>query len=418
MVEPIMYLAIGFLLATLLALMFMPLVHNRAVRLTTRRLEAATPLSMAEIQADKDQLRAEFAMAARRLEMTVEQLKTKSATQLADLGKKSDAINRLKIELGDKTAAIFALEAREKALKDQQRATSEQVAAGTEHLRDAERQLAERQAELGRLTGELSQGAVTAAGREAELAAARARIEALQGRVTDAEKAVAQAKDAERLSARVAELESRLAAQDKTLAEQTKALAEQTKALAEQTNTLAERAHDNDLLSQQADAARQTEQRLREAVAAGIGAAATLETLRADKAALEQQLATARDERASLQRDLDLIRQQAAAARAPEQDDSALLRERISDIAAEVAQLAATIEGPDSPIGAILDADAETKAARAPAKATGKKAAGQAGGKTTTETAAKGAAPAAPRGTLAERIRALQAQAARGHHPH
>ncbi len=53
----------------LFGLMIVPLVHNRAVRLTTKRLEAATPLSMAEIQADKDQLRAEFAMAARRLEM-------------------------------------------------------------------------------------------------------------------------------------------------------------------------------------------------------------------------------------------------------------------------------------------------------------------------------------------------------------
>ena len=56
----------------------MPLVHNRAVRLTMRRLEAATPLSMAEIQADKDQLRAEFAMSTRRLEMSVEQMKTKT----------------------------------------------------------------------------------------------------------------------------------------------------------------------------------------------------------------------------------------------------------------------------------------------------------------------------------------------------
>ena len=56
MVEPIMYLAIGFLVSMLFGLMIVPLVHNRAVRLTTRRLEAATPLSMAEIQADKDQL--------------------------------------------------------------------------------------------------------------------------------------------------------------------------------------------------------------------------------------------------------------------------------------------------------------------------------------------------------------------------
>ncbi len=84
MVEPIMYLAIGFLLSMLCGLAIVPLVHNRAVRLTTRRLEAATPLSMAEIQADKDQLRAEFAMSARRLEMSVDQLKNKTTSQLAE----------------------------------------------------------------------------------------------------------------------------------------------------------------------------------------------------------------------------------------------------------------------------------------------------------------------------------------------
>src|SRR5216683_1499750 len=85
MIEPIMYLAIGFLLSMLCGLMIVPLVHNRAVRLTTRRLEAATPLSMAEIQADKDQLRAEFAVSARRLEMSVDQLKHKTTSQLADI---------------------------------------------------------------------------------------------------------------------------------------------------------------------------------------------------------------------------------------------------------------------------------------------------------------------------------------------
>ena len=95
MIEPIMYLAIGFLVSMLFGLMILPLVHNRAVRLTTRRMEAATPLSMAEIQADKDQLRADFAMSARRLELSVEQLRAKTASQLAELGKKSDAINRI-----------------------------------------------------------------------------------------------------------------------------------------------------------------------------------------------------------------------------------------------------------------------------------------------------------------------------------
>src|SRR6187402_806323 len=163
MVEPIMYLAIGFLVSMLFGLMIMPLVHNRAVRLTTRRLEAATPLSMAEIQADKDQLRAEFAMSARRLEMSVDQLKNKTTSQLAELGKKSDAINRMKLELGEKNATIFSLEAREKAVKD-------------------------KQLELVKINAELSDRSLAADSRQVELVAVRAQIEALRGRVSDAEK--------------------------------------------------------------------------------------------------------------------------------------------------------------------------------------------------------------------------------------
>jgi len=59
MVEPIMFMAIGFIVASLLMLGVIPLVHARAVRLTVRRLESLTPLSMAETRADKNQLRAE-----------------------------------------------------------------------------------------------------------------------------------------------------------------------------------------------------------------------------------------------------------------------------------------------------------------------------------------------------------------------
>src|ERR1700719_2326938 len=117
MIEPIMYFGIGFLVSALLGLLFVPLVHNRAVRLTMRRLEAATPLSIAEIRADKDQLRAEFAMSTRRLEMSVDQMKGKINGTLAEIGKKTDAINQLKKELGEKTAAIFSFESREKNLR-------------------------------------------------------------------------------------------------------------------------------------------------------------------------------------------------------------------------------------------------------------------------------------------------------------
>src|SRR5262245_24384596 len=125
MIEPIMFLGLGFLAASLIALVILPLVHARAVRLTKRRREASAPGSIAEIQADKDQLRAEFAISTRRLEMSVEQLKTKTTGQLADLGRKTAAINALKTEVTEKAAAIETLEAREKAVQDQLRKTEE-----------------------------------------------------------------------------------------------------------------------------------------------------------------------------------------------------------------------------------------------------------------------------------------------------
>ncbi len=125
MIEPIMYVGLGFLAASLLALVTIPLIHSRAVRLTLRRIEAATPLSMAEIQAEKDQLRAEFAMSTRRLEINLQQLTAKTTSQLVELGKKTATINRLEAELVEKTAMIFMLEARDKALKDQLHATEQ-----------------------------------------------------------------------------------------------------------------------------------------------------------------------------------------------------------------------------------------------------------------------------------------------------
>jgi seryl-tRNA synthetase len=92
-----------------------------------------------------------------------------------------------------------------------------------------------------------------------------------------------------------------------------------------------------------------------------------MEKLRAEKAALEEQLRIARDERAKLQRDINAIQQQAESSWATERMENALLRERINDIAAEVAKLAMQLEGPNSPIEAMLAA--EPAAAEAAPKA-------------------------------------------------
>ncbi|MDB5577806.1 MAG: hypothetical protein JWR80_2982, partial [Bradyrhizobium sp.] len=424
MIEPIMYLAIGFLVSMLFGLMIVPLVHNRAVRLTTRRLEAATPLSMAEIQADKDQLRAEFAMSARRLEMSVDQLKNKTTSQLAELGKKSDAINRMKLELGEKNATIFSLEAREKAVKEQLRATEEEFTAKTQSLRDAEQALKDKQLELVKLNAELSDRSMTADTRQVELVTVRAQVDALRGRVgeaeqdfsatqirleqerSDFEKASRELLEArsrvENLSQRVTDLDRQLILQVKEAEMLGNRVNDLEARLATQGKLLAEREFENNQLRQAKDAAEGTATALQgELAAASSGRGPALEKLKAEKAAVEEQLRIARDERAKLQRDINAIQQQAESSWATERMENALLRERINDIAAEVAKLAMQLEGPNSPIEAMLAAE----------PAPPPRAAKPANGASTNTGVSEGG------GTLAERIRALQSHASRARQP-
>jgi len=425
MVEPIMYLAIGFLVSMLFGLMIVPLVHNRAVRLTTRRMEAATPLSMAEIQADKDQLRAEFAMSARRLEMSVDQLKNKTTSQLAELGKKTDAINRMKIELGEKNAAIFALEAREKAVKEQLRATEEEFAAKTEALRGAEQALTDKQRELARINTELSDRSMMADSRQVELVAVRAQIDELKNRVGDAEKEFAATQtrlarergeseiatrelteargQVENLSQRVTDLDRQLIVQVKEAEMLGNRVTDLEARLATQGKLLAERDYENNQLRQQNAAAERAVRELHDEIAGMSGGKLpVIEKLRAEKAAVEEQLGIARDERAKLQREINAIQQQAESSWATERMENALLRERINDIAAEVAKLAMTLEGPNSTIEAMLAAEPVLPA----------KAAKAANGVAANGSAANGNL-AEGGGTLAERIRALQSHASR-----
>src|SRR5260370_23348274 len=94
MIESIMFFAGGFLVAGLLALALISSVHHRAVRLTQRRLEDSIPVSLTEIKADRAKLRAKFAMSARRLQMTVEQLEATGTSQLREIARKPPATAR------------------------------------------------------------------------------------------------------------------------------------------------------------------------------------------------------------------------------------------------------------------------------------------------------------------------------------
>jgi chromosome segregation ATPase len=185
MIESIMYFGGGFLVASLLALVLISLVHHRAVRLTMRRLEDAIPVSLSEIQAEKDNLRAEFAVTSRRLELSVEQLKAKSTSQLGEIARKTEAINRLKSELAEKTAVTDELDARARNLADKLRETEQAHAVKAAAIDATSHALAAKEAELVAAESELSELRTSADAQRLEIAVLKTQVEQLKSQIDE-----------------------------------------------------------------------------------------------------------------------------------------------------------------------------------------------------------------------------------------
>lgn len=149
--ENVMYFALGFLTAGLLAIMLIPSVWKRAVRLTRRRIEAATPMTLAEFRADKDQLRAEFAMSTRRLEMNVETLRRRLGDQLEEINRKKSDLVMLKADRDEQLQIIRELEDRETSLRKRVNELEREGADLSHKLRQREREFSDKVNELNAL---------------------------------------------------------------------------------------------------------------------------------------------------------------------------------------------------------------------------------------------------------------------------
>jgi chromosome segregation ATPase len=176
------------------------------------------------------------------------------------------------------------------------------------------------------------------------------------------------------------------------------------KRLGEQSRALADRELECNQLKAALAAARKVEGDLRAELAEIDRRHNTAtEGLRAAKDAAEGRLKGVQTERAQMQHEMVGLKRQAESTWESERVESALLRERINDVAAEVARLTAVLEGPGSPIEVIL-------AGGDAAQANGRAAtliSGDSNGH------ARVASASEPTGTLVERIRALQSRASR-----
>jgi chromosome segregation ATPase len=261
MSEPVIDLGIGFLFALLLAFGAIAAMRMRASRSAVLRLQSMPPPVMTVIEADMDQVHSQIAVATRRLEICVEQMKSKTTNQLAEIGKTSETIGRLKAELAERTAVLAALQDKERAVGSHLYTTEAELAARLRSLEETEQKLSDRKAEFAKFMAEFN------------------------------------------LHPELAKAQSRHAAE--------------------------------------------------------------IESLKAEKASVEEQLAQSRQECAGLQDYIASMTKQVETTWASERMANAVLRERINDVASEVVRVAVALEGLNSPIDQLVAGKAASAQAQA-----------------------------------------------------
>ncbi|TIO07050.1 hypothetical protein [Mesorhizobium sp.] len=361
MVQSVLFFVLGFLCAAFLALMIAPAIWRRAVMLTRQRVEGSMPLTLAEIQADKDRIRAEFAMSTRRLEMSVKSLREKSAEQLVEIGHCREALKGLAVEQKDKKRALSELEAKDEELRQRE----DQMQLLSDRLAQAERALEKRALDLEKLEHMYDDASFSSSSRQIELVARESELQKL---ADDISVLRSQRKEADRRQQEIA-AESK-AARDALKAEK-KRTGDLDKKVERLLATLADR--EDKLGRREKEIARLREKSKSESVenasamrlvgAQGNQADAAVRggdvenaiaKLDSERERLEARLTALAHENKRLKTDLAAF--EASRDGNDTRRATAALREQMSDLAAQVVVLTAKLEGPESPIAKVLAA--------------------------------------------------------------
>ncbi|MGO9389048.1 hypothetical protein [Rhodoblastus sp.] len=182
MVEQIVYFTLGFVISGLIGLAFLPLVSARARRLTLARIEARLPMTFEEIEAERDLLRARFAVEKRALEIEAEKARAERTEDAAELGRRAVAVMRAKEHLQQTESLLRERDAQlAKALEFGEKTQAE--------LMETQESLAARKAELALKSSDYDRLAEAhqkldhrAVSLEAALAAANADLHDMRGR--------------------------------------------------------------------------------------------------------------------------------------------------------------------------------------------------------------------------------------------
>lgn len=330
MIQNILFASLGFLCAGLLALIAAPALWRRAAALERKRMEATLPLSFDEMQAEKDRVRADFAMSVRRLEMNVESLKEKSASQRIEIDRARQELRDAAGECDRLNVALTGLQQEAADLRAQLSWHDEERRGLSEQIAKADALLEEKQAEIERLEGLYEEASLVSSSRDVEIANRDTEMERQRDEIRN-----------EREKRKEAEAEARQAkAEQKDFAD---ALRTERKRVTELQSKI-------------------------EAMAVAPAAPEPSEAGDEGPRERARTLAAASEQKRLQSRLTALVRENKKLRRQIESGDAdggrpregeLQLREQLIELAAEVVSLTAAIEGPDSPVDKAIAAAGE-----------------------------------------------------------
>jgi chromosome segregation ATPase len=243
-----MFFALGFLVAGLIALLIIPAINARAERLARRRLEALFPLSITELTAEKDHLRAEFAVLQRRLERKVEEAQASRHQDMEELGRRAVRIEALEEELAARDGRIGVGERDLAGVRSQLGELEVELASAKQGLAAAQETLsavetAHRRTleEFATARGQLETTTAALAETRTALAAAEGRLAQLESDHADLDtrhRGILGEVDAKRIT--ISDLETRVATQKSRADELERALGEARTELSSERQRVAE----------------------------------------------------------------------------------------------------------------------------------------------------------------------------------
>jgi chromosome segregation ATPase len=152
----IMVFVLGAVAAGLVALMVTPAVGRQAARRAQARLIAALPANRSEVEAEKDQLRARFAMNQRRLESAIGRLNEKLAARMVEANQQREQMASLARREAELSTLRSDLERRVAELTTGVERAEHRLSAANAELVLREERLAARAAEASHLKTNLA----------------------------------------------------------------------------------------------------------------------------------------------------------------------------------------------------------------------------------------------------------------------